>query len=163
MSAGTRAGARPDTRPDTRQDVRLWLRLLGCATLIERRLGRLLRARFRTTLPRFDVLAQLDREPEGLSMGALSQRLMVSNGNVTGLVERLAAEGLVERRADRTDRRSQRVRLTAAGRRAFARMAPAHEQWVAEALAGLAPEDKARLIALLDGLKTRLSEDAFAS
>ena len=104
---------------DDRLELRVWLRLLTCCNLIERGVRRNLRDTFDTTLPRFDLLAQLDRAPEGLTMGALSRRLMVSNGNVTGLINRLVEEGLVARRAAKGDRRTQLVKLTAAGGQAF--------------------------------------------
>ena len=144
---------------DNRADLRLWLRLLACATLIETRVRRGLRAEFATTLPRFDVMAQLDREPDGLTMSALSRRLMVSNGNVTGIVNRLVAEGLVARRAEQGDRRSHRVRLTAAGKDAFDAMTPVHERWISDALAQLDEPDKAHLVDLLGRLKTTLITD----
>ena len=138
-------------------DLRLWLRLFACAGMIEQRVRRGLRETFDTTLPRFDVLAQLDRAGEALTMGELSRRLMVSNGNVTGLVDRLVEEGLVERRASASDRRAQLVRLTAAGRHAFRAMTPVHARWIADALAGLEAGDKRRLLALLESLRVSLA------
>ncbi|MEE8546360.1 MAG: MarR family transcriptional regulator, partial [Alphaproteobacteria bacterium] len=111
---------------------------------------------FDTTLPRFDVLAQLDRAPEGLWMGDLSRRLMVSNGNVTGLIDRLATEGLVSRETAPGDRRKQMVRLTPAGRKAFDTMAPAHEAWIVDIMSGLGAEDRRQLLELLGRLRTAL-------
>src|SRR5262249_31496869 len=109
--------------------VRTWIRLLMCSHMIESQVRGRLREEFATTLPRFDVLAQLERtfraEPRGLTMGELSRRLMVSNGNLTGLTARLLREKLVER-VPSPDRRTQRVRLTPSGKRAFDRMAAAH-------------------------------------
>ena len=136
-----------------RLELRLWLRLLTCSSLIERRVRRHLARDFAITLPRFDALAQLDRAPEGLTMGALSQRLMVSNGNVTGLVGRLVREGLVAREAPARDRRRARVRLTAAGKREFDAITPAHARWIDEALRGLGRGEMARLHELLGRLK----------
>ncbi|MBW7851940.1 MAG: MarR family transcriptional regulator [Rhodospirillales bacterium] len=144
-------------RADDRLDLRMWLRLLTCATMIEGRVRRRLRDSFDTTLPRFDVLAQLDRAPDGLTMGELSGRLMVSNGNVTALVERLVREGLVDSRPRPDDRRVQRVRLTESGRRQFARMAPANRAWIAAMTAGLSRDDMARLYELLGRLKGSVS------
>jgi DNA-binding MarR family transcriptional regulator len=141
------------------QDLRIWLRLLACTNLIETRVRKGLRESFDTTLPRFDLMAQLSRAAGGMTMGELSRRLMVSNGNVTGLIDRLVAERLVERRTDETDRRAQRVRLTAAGRRAFDAMTPVHQAWVAEALTPLDAADKADLLSLLSKLKSALSSD----
>jgi DNA-binding MarR family transcriptional regulator len=154
-------GAAPPTASDResalargdRLEVRLWLRLLTCSSLIERRVRRRLAIEFKTTLPRFDLLAQLDRAPEGLMMGALSQRLMVSNGNVTGLVGRLAREGLVAREAPARDRRRARVRLTQAGKRVFDAITPAHARWIDEAMRGLRRGEMAQLHALLGRLK----------
>ena len=143
---------------DAGLELRVWLRLLTCSTLIERQVRRRLRAEFDITLPRFDLLAQLDRAPEGLTMGTLSRRLMVTNGNVTGLIDRLVAEGLVERQPAPGDRRAQLVRLTRAGKRAFDRMTPAHAAWIHELFAGL---DRAALTNLFDSLarlKTSLAD-----
>ena len=137
-------------------EIRVWLRLLTCTNLVERRIRRNLRAEFDITLPRFDLLAQLHRAPEGLTMGALSRRLMVSNGNVTGLIERLAGEGLVERQATPGDRRTQLVSLTAAGERALVDMLPVHHRWVAEMFADLDRSDMTTLLDLLARLKRSL-------
>ncbi|MFO1317199.1 MAG: MarR family transcriptional regulator [Burkholderiales bacterium] len=142
---------------DTHHDsLRLWLRLLTCATLIERRVRANLRERFAITLPRFDLMAQLERHPEGLRMGELTRRLMVTGGNVTGLTDQLVDEGLVERRPDPGDRRAYAVRLTDKGKRAFDAMAREHERWVIGMLAALPPADRARLHALLGTLKSGL-------
>jgi DNA-binding MarR family transcriptional regulator len=138
---------------DDKLELRLWLRLLTCTSLVERRVRARLRAEFGTTLPRFDLLAQLDRAPDGLSMSELSSRLMVSNGNVTGLADALARDGLVAREADHADRRSARLRLTAAGKRAFDAMTPVHERWIDELMAGLDRAEMAQLLALLGRLK----------
>jgi DNA-binding MarR family transcriptional regulator len=139
--------------------LRAWLRLLTCANLVEARVRAGLRETYAITLPRFDVLSQLaraqsDGHADGLTMGELSQRMMVSAGNVTGLVDGLAAEGLIVRQAQAKDRRSARVRLTPAGRRAFEAMLPTHERWIDEAFAGLDAADLKRLLALLAKLKT---------
>jgi DNA-binding MarR family transcriptional regulator len=136
-----------------KDELRLWLRLLATAALIESEIRRRLRAQFDTTLPRFDLLAQLERAGTGLTLGEVSRRMMVSNGNVTGLAARLEAEGLIERRVNAADRREQRLRLTARGRREFARQSAAHEQWVAEFFAGLSPPERAALHRLLGRAK----------
>lgn len=117
--------------------LKLWLRLLATSTQIETEIRRRLRERFGISLPRFDYLAQLHRQPDGLTMKALSRQLMVTGGNVTGLTDELVREGLVERSDSPTDRRSVIVRLTAAGRSGFEAMAAEHEQWVLALFAGL--------------------------
>ena len=138
------------------QTLRLWLRLLTCTLLVERRVRVRLRERFATTLPRFDLMAQLERNPDGLRMGELSRRLMVTGGNVTGITDQLASEGLVERQPIPGDRRAYAVRLTPAGREAFDAMAVAHEQWIEEMLGGLDEDERDRLYSLLGRLKTTL-------
>jgi DNA-binding MarR family transcriptional regulator len=141
---------------DDKLELKLWLRLLTCGNLIESAVRARLRQTFATTLPRFDLLAQLDRAPAGLTMGELSSRLMVSNGNVTGLTDALVREGLVSRLPEPDDRRSLRIRLTAAGKRAFDAMTPTHEQWIDEMMAGLTRAEMARLLELLGRLKQSL-------
>jgi DNA-binding MarR family transcriptional regulator len=140
------------------ESVRLWLRLLTCTQMIERRVRSRLREQFATTLPRFDLMAQLERAPDGLKMGELSRRMMVTGGNVTGITDQLVAEGMVERRPIEGDRRAYAVRLTPAGRAAFDAMAKAHERWIEEMMAGFARSDRERLHALLGSLKTSLRQ-----
>jgi DNA-binding MarR family transcriptional regulator len=142
---------------DHHQAIKLWLRLLACTNRIEAVVRNRLRSEFGTTLPRFDLLSQLEREPAGLTMGELSQRLMVTGGNVTGITDQLEAEGLVKRAAHPTDRRAFAVQLTPAGRRLFRRMAAVHEQWVVELLAGWNADEKAQVYDLLAGLKHHLA------
>ncbi len=143
---------------DQHEALRLWLRMLTCTQLIESRIRSALRQRFGTTLPRFDLLAQLERSPGGLKMSELSRRMMVTSGNVTGITDQLVGEGLVERRPIPEDRRAFRVRLTAKGRQAFARMAQAHEEWIIEMLEGLSASEQGRLYALLGKLKAATAE-----
>lgn len=148
---------------DDRLELRVWLRLLTCASLIEREVRQRLREAFGITLPRFDLLAQLDRAPDGLTMGALSRRLMVTNGNVTGLIDRLVEEGLVERRTAEQDRRVQQVRLTAAGKRAFDAMTPDHERWITGMMGRLSRAEMAELYTLLARLKASVEQRNAAS
>jgi DNA-binding MarR family transcriptional regulator len=143
---------------DHHQALKLWLRLLACTTRVEGVVRNRLRSEFATTLPRFDLLAQLEREPNGLTMGELSQRLMVTGGNVTGVTDQLEAEGLVKRAPHPGDRRAFAVQLTPAGKRQFRRMAAVHEQWVVELFAGWDAEQKAQVYALLAGLKRHLAQ-----
>ena len=138
--------------------LRLWLRLLTCAQLVEKRVRGGLREDFATTLPRFDLMAQLERVPEGLLMSELSRRMMVTGGNVTAITDQLVTEGLVERVAVEGDRRAQRVRLTPRGRRDFSAMALAHEAWIVDAFAGLGDRDVATLYRLLGRVKSHLQE-----
>lgn len=139
---------------DHRTELRLWLRLLTCVNLIETEIRHRLRQRFGITLPRFDLMAQLERSPDGLLLGDLSKRMMVSNGNVTGLVDRLAKEGLIERVVVASDRRAVRVRLTRDGHAVFDRMAAEHADWVAELLEGLPAGEVEDLWRRLGRLKT---------
>ena len=133
--------------------LRLWLRLLTCTQLVEKQVRSLLRERFDTTLPRFDLMAQLERAPDGLKMNELSRRMMVTGGNVTGITDQLVAEGLVERIDVEGDRRAYRVRLTAKGRKLFNDMARQHEGWIVEAFSGLSDKDMANLHKLLGKVK----------
>ncbi|MBV6486590.1 MAG: MarR family transcriptional regulator [Pseudorhodoplanes sp.] len=146
LDAETKVAERPG---DHEAELRLWLRLLTCTTLIEGEIRSRLRDSFDVTLPRFDLMAQLDKAPNGMTLGELSKRMMVSNGNVTGLVERLAALNLLERRPSPTDRRAQIVSLTAEGRRTFRAMARTHETWIAKIFAGLSRSEIDQLMALL--------------
>lgn len=133
--------------------LRLWLRLLTCTQLVEKQVRTLLRERFDTTLPRFDLMAQLERAPAGLKMNELSRRMMVTGGNVTGITDQLVAEGLVERIDVEGDRRAYRVRLTAKGRKQFIDMARQHENWIVEAFSALSGKDMATLHKLLGKVK----------
>jgi DNA-binding MarR family transcriptional regulator len=139
------------------QALKLWLRLLACTNRIEAEIRRRLRAEFGITLARFDLLAQLERNPVGLKMNELSQRLMVSGGNVTGLTDELEKEGLVTRQDAPADRRAYTVKLTPAGRSLFSRMAAVHEQWVIELFAGLNGGERTQVYRLLAKLKSHLS------
>jgi DNA-binding MarR family transcriptional regulator len=152
-SAEARRDRETAVSKDDRLDLRVWFRLLTCSTLIEHAVRQGLHREFGITLPRFDLLSQLDRAGEGLTMGELSRRLMVSNGNVTGLIDRLVAEGLVIRQASPSDRRAQLVRLTSAGKAAFDAMIPKHQDFIAERFHGLARSELAELHRLLGKLK----------
>ncbi len=127
--------------PLSKQRLRLWLQMLKATRHIESRLRENMRNSYATTLPRFDVLAMLDRVPEGLKMSELSSRLMVSNGNVTGIIDRLVNDGLVVRVPIEGDRRATLVRLTQKGRETFTEMAATHEAWVDELFAPLSNDD----------------------
>jgi DNA-binding MarR family transcriptional regulator len=139
-------------------ELKIWLRLLTCANLGGTALRRWVDDDFGTTLPRFDVLAQLARHPDGLAMGQLSKRLMVTNGNVTGLVNNMIGEGLVRRARSTTDRRSQTVRLMPAGQLLFEQIAHEHRKWVGHLLSGMSGERKTTLYAALGELKRSLND-----
>jgi len=142
--------------PDGKRALRLWLRLLTCATTIEQTIAQRLRDEFGSTLPRFDMLSALDRAGEaGLTMGEVSRMLMVSNGNVTGLAQRLKADGLIEAMAG-ADRRVQRVRLTPLGQTRFTAMAHAHERWIEALFADLSETEADDLNRLLERTKRSL-------
>jgi DNA-binding MarR family transcriptional regulator len=136
-----------------REALRLWLRLLTCTSLMEAAVRAELRRDFDCTLPRFDLMAQLERNPQGLRMGELSRRLMVTGGNVTGITDQLVREGLVTREAPPDDRRAFVVRLTPAGRKHFMRMAETHEAWVEKLVSGLSAPERRQLFELLAKLK----------
>jgi DNA-binding MarR family transcriptional regulator len=153
LDAETRATA------DDHQALRLWLRLLACTNLIEGPLRQRLREQFAGSLPRFDLMAQLDRHPQGLKMRELSRRLMVTGGNVTGLTDRLATEGLIAKRDDPSDRRAYTVTLTPEGKRQFRAMARAHEAWIVELFGGLSLAEQGQLFELLGRLKRTLPAD----
>ena len=146
LDAETKVSERP---ADHEEELRLWLRLLTCTTLIEGEIRSRLRGPFDVTLPRFDLMAQLDKSPNGMTLGELSQRMMVSNGNVTGLVERLVSLNLVERKPAPNDRRAMIVTLTPDGRRTFRSLARTHEGWIAEIFADLTQTEIDTLMKLL--------------
>lgn len=143
--------------------LRLWLRLLTCTQIVEKQVRSQLRERFDTTLPRFDLMAQLERAPEGLKMSELSRRMMVTGGNVTGITDQLVAEGLVDRVDVEGDRRAYRVRLTAKGRKLFHDMAHQHERWIIEAFAALSDKEVATLHKLLGKVKDHARSQAEAA
>lgn len=142
-----------------RADVRVWLRLLSCSTIIEKRLRRRFIAQYDTTLPRFDVMATLERQADGVTMGELSRALLVSNGNVTALVRQLEADGMVASRPAPEDRRSSIVMLTEQGRAHFAELAAAHHGWIKAMFAGMPRDDQIALHRLLATLKVSIGAD----
>lgn len=145
--------------PHSKESLRLWLRLLSCSIIIERRIRAKLEEEFSTTLPRFDVLAALERAPDGLTMSELSAALLVSNGNVTGIVNRLIEDSLVVRTAESDDRRICTVRLTRKGREAFQRMARAHERWIDRMFADLSDNQINQLMKLLAAVRHSIEEN----
>lgn len=136
------------------ENLRFWLRLLTCTMLIETKVRAQLERHFSVTLPQFDLMAQLDRAPAGLTMSALSERLMVSNGNVTGIVSRLVAERLVDRQTSKADRRAFVVRLSRKGQLLFREMAKRHEAWINQLFAEIPESDVEIMMQLLARTKT---------
>ncbi len=156
MTAQRRPRSRPE--PATKLKLRLWLRLLRAARGIEVELRERMRVAFGVTLPKFDVMSALDRKGSGMTMTELSRFLMVSNGNVTGIIDRLVAEGMVVRTVHEADRRATFVKLTREGAEQFTAMAKAHEVWVNEILAGFSREDSEALVGLLDELRAHTQD-----
>lgn len=150
---GSRMRRASGARDLSKQRLRVWVRLLRATRAVENEIRERFRREFDVTLPRFDVMAALDRAEEGLTMTALSRALMVSNGNVTGIIERLAADGLVVREIEDADRRAIRVRLTQQGRETFAAMARAHEGWIDDLLSDLTQRDAEALSPHLDRIR----------
>ena len=138
--------------------LRLWLRMLTLTQLIEKQVRTQLREQWDTTLPRFDLMAQLERKPDGLKMNELSRRMMVTGGNVTGITDQLVAEGLVERVLVEGDRRAFHIRLTPRGRALFAGMARQHEGWIVAAFEGLSPAEVEALHQLLGKVKQHYND-----
>ena len=151
----TKGKSKEQATEHSKESLRTWLRLLSCETVIEQQLRTLLRQNFSVTLPQFDVLSELERAGDPLTMSQLSKELMVSNGNVTGVIDRLEKTGFVKRVRAEHDRRIQFIELTVKGRKEFNRMASRHERWVADLLSGLSMTEMNRLQDLL--LKARQS------
>jgi DNA-binding MarR family transcriptional regulator len=156
MTATSRARKGSVGRQPSKHRLRLWIRLLRTARAIEAELRQRLRVEFATTLPQFDVMAALARANAGMTMSELSRFLMVSNGNVTGIIDRLVTDKLVMRKAPADDRRAIIVRLTAKGASQFLQIAKAHEGWVDALLSDFDSTESEAMIQHLDGLATRI-------
>lgn len=152
--AASSVDAESRVHDDHHVSLRLLLRLLACTGQVQNRVRQFLQSKFQTSIARFDLMAQLERTPEGISMYELSQRLMVTRGNVTGITDALESEGLVEREVDSADRRIFRVKLTTEGQRQFARMAREHERYIVELFGGMSAKNKRQLMELLGELKS---------
>ncbi len=156
MNSKDKSPSRNERR--SKEAIRTWLRLLSCEGSVEQRVRSLFRNHFNVTLPQFDVLSELEHAGQPLTMSQLSTELMVSNGNVTGVIDRLEKANLVSRSRADHDRRIQYIQLTATGRKEFKEMAIHHERWVAELFSDLSLKDMKELQKLL--LKTRESVTA---
>ena len=144
---------------DHHESLRLWLRLLTCTHLVETHVRKALAKEFKTTLPRFDLMAQLERAPDGLQMGELSRRMLVTGGNVTGIVDQLESGGLIVRTEDPADRRAYLVKLTKEGRRLFGQMAAEHETWIVKLFAGIPKREQRTLTESLTRLRGQLTRE----
>lgn len=142
---------------DTKK-LSLWIRIATNSNIIEKEIRHLFRAEFGVTLPRFDLMSALYRETGGLTMGELSKRMLVSNGNVTGIVERLQKEGLVKRWVLPTDRRIYSVGLTPKGRTDFKIMADRHKEWIDDILGDMNDKDLTLLIQIMDRMREILKD-----
>jgi DNA-binding MarR family transcriptional regulator len=152
------SAARPP--PDSKARLRLWIRLLRASRQIEGVTRERLKKEFNATLPRFDVMAALYRKPDGMLMSEISRFLMVSNGNVTGIVDRLVADGIVVRSQRNGDRRTSFISLTRKGRAVFAEMAAAHEHWIDELLGSVSAREATELSAKLKSFRSDWESDA---
>jgi DNA-binding MarR family transcriptional regulator len=150
----------PSTRSDSKARLRLWVRLLRATRLVESETRERFKSKFNVTLPRFDVMAALCRKPDGMLMSEISRFLLVSNGNVTGIVDRLVQDGFIVRSQRNGDRRTSFVRLTAKGHAAFVEMATAHERWINELLGGVKARDADQLSAKLKSFRSDWEGDA---
>ena len=142
------------------ETLRLWLRLLTCTQLIDKQVRTGLREEFNTTLPRFDLMAQLEREPQGMKMNDLSRRMMVTSGNITPVTDQLVKEGLIERVSLPDDRRAWLIRLTPMGRTQFKKMATRHETWIVQAFESLSTQEVKNLHTLLGRVKEHSKSSA---
>jgi DNA-binding MarR family transcriptional regulator len=156
MTIAIKAKPRQTMQPLSKQRLRLWIRILRAARAIEAEVRERLRVQYEVTLPQFDVMAALERKPDGMTMTELSRFLMVSNGNVTGIIDRLVADKMVARHAPADDRRAIIVRLTPRGLKQFTAMAKAHETWIDGLLSEFDAGEADTLIRHLDGLSSRI-------
>jgi DNA-binding MarR family transcriptional regulator len=145
---------------DHKARLRLWIRLLRASRLIEAEVRERFKVRFNVTLPRFDVMAALYRKPDGMLMSEISRFLMVSNGNVTGIVDRLVLDGLLVRSQRKGDRRTSFIKLTRKGKTMFETMANAHQSWIDELLASVTTKDASVLSAKLMSFRSNWEGEA---
>ena len=148
-----------DAPPASKERLRLWIRLLRASRIVENELQGRLKREFETTLPRFDVMAALNRAPDGMLMSDLSRYLLVSNGNVTGIIDRLVNDGFVARTRRDGDRRTSIVKLTEQGTEAFRAMAAAHEGWIDDLLGGVGEQDARRLSSMLKTFRSNWEDE----
>ena len=157
MSAAVGLDAR--LTDDDHESLRLWLKLLTCSHLIENHVRKALAVQFKMTLPRFDLMAQLERAPQGLQMNELSRRMLVTGGNITGIVDQLERAGLIVRTEDSADRRVYLVKLTKEGRSQFVQMAAEHESWIVNLFSGIPKREQQALNESLSRLRTQVTRE----
>lgn len=150
----------PRQKTDSKAKLRLWIRLLRASRLIEATVRERFKSQFKVTLPRFDVMAALYRKPDGMLMSEISRFLMVSNGNVTGIVDRLVLDRLVVRSQRDGDRRTSFIKLTGKGRTMFEAMAGAHQSWIDELLEDVPIKDAIDLSAKLKSFRSNWEGEA---
>lgn len=148
-----------ETNPNGRDSLRLWLQLLTLTTVVEKKIRRNLKTEFETTLPRFDILATLERTGKKMTMGDLTKKLLVSKGNVTGVVASLVKQGLLKRVRDEDDKRTHYLSLTARGRRDFTEQAKAHQGWINDYFSGLEMGELSAMVDQLSRLKETISQN----
>lgn len=139
--------------PRDKDGLRLWLRLVACTQMVEQEIRVMLREKYAMTLPRFELLAALDRVPDGLTMGELSRWLMVTKGNITGIAERLSEDGFIKRQPTPTDRRSFVVTLTPRGRKLFKEMETEYETFLDQIFAEISIDDSDSFTGVLAKVK----------
>lgn len=137
-------------------ETRLWLQLLSLHGELFASLNSVLSSEFGLSLAKFDVLAQLDRYPEGLALGQLSQNLKVSGGNVSGLVQRLLADDLISKAMSSEDRRSFIVRLTPKGAALFRKAADIHKRHLSKRLENIPPQELDSALGVLRSLSQKI-------
>lgn len=144
--------------PSEKEGLRLWLRIVSLTQMVEQQIRTMLREQFDSTMPRFELLSALDRVPDGLTMGELSQWLMVTKGNVTGIAERLSEDGLIKRYPTPTDRRSFCVTLTAKGKKLYKEMEQEYENLLDKTFAEVSLDDSDVFTGVLAKVKDSIEE-----
>ena len=144
--------------PSEKEGLRLWLRIVSCTQMVEQEIRTMLRDKFDTTLPRFELLSALDRVPDGLSMGELSSWLMVTKGNVTGIAERLSEDGFIKRNPTPTDRRSFCVTLTPKGKKLYKEMEEEYELLLDRLFSDVSLDDSDTFTGVLAKIKEVVEE-----
>lgn len=144
--------------PREKEGLRLWLRIVSLTQMVELQIRALLREKFDSTLPRFELLSALDRVPDGLTMGELSQWLMVTKGNVTGIAERLSEDGFIKRHPTPTDRRSFCVTLTPKGKKLYKEMEAAYEDLLDKMFSEVSLDDSDMFTGVLAKVRDSIEE-----
>lgn len=121
-----------------RESLKLWIELLRYSSKLEQIIDDKLRQNYGQNISRFDVLSQLVREHDtGLTVGELAGRLIASKGNITGLLDRMRKDDLINKQTKSDDKRSYMVQITEKGLNLFNEMAENNALWVEQALKSL--------------------------